>query len=165
MGDSSWVSKASLIIDLIGELDELNSHLGVLVADNLPEEYITLIRGIQHDLFDAGGELTMQSISLLPESRIEYLEAAIDRLNEELSPLKEFILPGGSKPAATCHVARAVCRRAERSAVSVSELGIYSISSVVLRYLNRLSDLLFVLSRHLNKHASFSDIFWNHDRK
>jgi cob(I)alamin adenosyltransferase len=117
---------------------------------------------IQHDLFDLGGELSIPGHRLLEGARVEFLEAFLDRLNAELQPLEEFILPGGSRPAALTHLARTVCRRAERNTVHLSHSE--GVSECALQYLNRLSDLLFVVARHLNRSEGQPDILWNRKR-
>jgi len=158
LGDGTRTSKASARVEAMGHVDELNSHLGVLLAESLPEEIRAPLRQVQNDLFDLGGELSIPGHAMLAEAHLARLEGLLDRFNATLPPLKEFILPGGSRAAALAHVARTVCRRAERSLVRLSgesELPPYSI-----RYLNRLSDLFFVLARVLNRVAGGSDVLW-----
>lgn len=158
LGDGSRTSKNSLRITALGEVDELNSVIGLLQCEGLPAEMAELLSGIQHDLFDLGGEMCIPGANLLGVNQPERLEAIIDQYNASLSPLKEFILPGGSRPAALAHLARTVCRRAERAVV---ELGVNEVVSEASRqYLNRLSDLLFVLARVLNREAGRSDVLW-----
>jgi len=162
LGDGSRVAKTSHRIEAIGEVDELNSALGVLLAEPLDERVRSLLTGIQHDLFDLGGELSIPGYTAIRDDHVTALEAALDALNADLPPLKEFILPGGSRAAALCHVARTVCRRAERRTVAVTPTD--PISPLCQRYLNRLSDLLFVLCRILNRHAGVADVYWRKDR-
>ncbi len=162
LADGSRVAKDSPRIAALGELDELNSVIGLLLTEELPEDIRTLLTGIQHDLFDLGGEMAIPGSALLDEKSVGALEAAIDRWNAELGPLKEFILPGGTRAAALAHLARSVCRRAERRLVAVSAAE--PISATGRKYVNRLSDLLFVLGRTLNRLAGRGDVLWQKDR-
>ena len=150
-------------MEAFGAVDELNSVLGLLLTHGLSADVAAGLTGIQHDLFDLGGELSIPGHRLLEQSRVDHLERWLDRLNEELEPLKEFILPGGTAAAAVCHLARTVCRRAERCVVSLAREE--SINDTGLRYLNRLSDLLFVLARSLNHAAGTGDVLWRRDRR
>ncbi|MBI4990003.1 MAG: cob(I)yrinic acid a,c-diamide adenosyltransferase [Rhodocyclales bacterium] len=163
LADGSRVAKDSPRIAALGDLDELNSVIGLLLTEELPEDIRALLTGIQHDLFDLGGEMAIPGSALLNEKGIGELEAAIDHYNAALGPLKEFILPGGARPAALAHLARAVCRRAERQLVAVA--GAEAISEAGRKYVNRLSDLLFVLGRSLNRIAGRGDVLWRKDRK
>jgi cob(I)alamin adenosyltransferase len=158
LGDGSRTDKDSLRIAAMGDVDETNAIVGVLMCEDLPEEIRTLLTGVQHDLFDLGGELCVPGGAFLKASQPERLEQAIDRYNDELEPLKEFILPGGTRAAALTHQARTVCRRAERAVVSVARQE--QVSEISRQYLNRLSDLLFVLGRWLNKQAGCGDVLW-----
>jgi cob(I)alamin adenosyltransferase len=159
LGDGSRTHKNSLRIDAIGEVDELNAALGVLLAETmLPEATRALLITLQHDLFDLGGELCIPNAKLLSNTQVEYLESTADAMNAGLPRLKEFILPGGSRPAALAHVARAICRRAERALVTLGAAE--TISDTSRRYLNRLSDLLFILARHLNQASGVGDALW-----
>lgn len=158
LGDGSRTHKDSLRIDTIGDVDELNSHIGVLLAEPLPETIHHQLILIQHDLFDLGGELCIPESVMLNEQRIAKLESLLHELNADLPALREFILPGGSRPAALAHVARTVCRRAERRLVALKRHE--TVSGNALRYLNRLSDLLFVLARSLNRTAGCGDVLW-----
>ncbi len=158
LGDGSRADKDSARIGAIGEVDELNSLLGLLLCEELPAEVTTLLTGVQHRLFDLGGELSIPGAQLLAANSATALEAAIDRYNAELAPLKEFILPGGSRAAAATHLARSVCRRAERALVALGATE--PVSDAARQYLNRLSDLLFVLARHLNAGAGCGDVLW-----
>ncbi|MCG2585385.1 cob(I)yrinic acid a,c-diamide adenosyltransferase [Massilia sp. TS11] len=163
LGDGSRTGKDSVRIDAIGEVDELNSHLGLLLCEALPEDIHAALIGIQHDLFDLGGELCIPGYSLVKEAHIARLDALLATHNASLPPLTEFILPGGSRAASQAHVCRTVCRRAERAVVALGHAE--SINDAPRQYLNRLSDLLFVLARVLNRHAGGSDVLWQHERK
>ena len=162
MADGSRVSKDSLLMHAIGEVDELNCMLGLVVnkcqVEGLKENIIT----IQHDLFNLGGELAMPGYDKINHSRIEWLESTLDQMNEELMPLEEFILPGGAEDAGFCHMARAMCRRVERSMVSLNKE--QSMKIEITAYINRLSDWLFVASRILNKSQGVVEIYWQSDR-
>ncbi|MBK8018704.1 MAG: cob(I)yrinic acid a,c-diamide adenosyltransferase [Betaproteobacteria bacterium] len=162
LGDGSRTAKDSLRIEAIGAVDELNSAIGVLATEPLSTDLTVLLNGIQHDLFDLGGELSIPGYVAVKEAHISALELALDRHNADMPPLKDFILPGGTRAAALCHVARTICRRAERRVVSLSqsEAG----SDLPRRYLNRLSDLLFVLCRVINRDAGVTDVLWNKER-
>jgi len=162
LGDGSRANKDSLRIGTLGEVDELNASIGVLAAEHLPGTYLDALMRIQHDLFDLGGELSIPGHIMLKESRISWIEELLDELNESLSPLKEFILPGGCRQAALCHLSRTVCRRAERTLVQLAQTE--KVSAVGLRYLNRLSDLLFVMARALNAANGVKDILWQRDQ-
>ncbi|MDE2342095.1 MAG: cob(I)yrinic acid a,c-diamide adenosyltransferase [Betaproteobacteria bacterium] len=163
LGDGSRIPKDHLRVEAMGDVDELNSMLGLLLTETLPDETRALLVRIQHDLFDLGAELCIPGHRVIPDSRAGELEQAIDRFNETLPPLKEFILPGGSRSAALCHLARALCRRAERRLVTLH--GSEPLAPAVMRYLNRLSDLLFVAARHLNRHSGGSDVLWQSNYK
>lgn len=159
LGDGSRALKNSLRIVAIGEIDELNSNIGVLLAEeDLPELIRSALVTIQHKLFDLGSEISTPGHASITDVQIGELEKLLDNLNENLSPLKEFILPGGTRPAALCHVARAVARRAERALVDLSQKE--TIPTTSLKYLNRLSDLLFVTARFLNHHGGQGDVLW-----
>ncbi len=162
LADGSRADKDSLRISVIGDVDELNSLLGLLAAHDIDDAIKMILLDIQHVLFDLGGELAIPDSEMVTEARVEYLEKIIDEYNASLPPLKEFILPGGSIPAATCHIARAVCRRAERQLVGLSKE--ISINTVSLRFLNRLSDLLFVFARTLARSEGGKEIYWQSDR-
>jgi cob(I)alamin adenosyltransferase len=158
LGDGSRTAKDAPRVAAMGDVDELNSVIGVLLCEELPAEIRTLLVGIQHDLFDLGGELSVPGAAFLKTGQPARLEAAIDRYNADLQPLKEFILPGGTRAAALAHLARATCRRAERSVVALGQSE--PVSETARRYLNRLSDLLFVLPRWINKAAGCGDVLW-----
>jgi len=163
LGDGSRVPKDDARVEAFGTVDELNSHLGVLLANELPDDLRTLLTEIQHTLFDVGGELCIPDRNVIDGSDVTALEDALDRLNATLPPLKEFILPGRTVAAAVCHVARAICRRAERALVIVIRDG--HANPHTLRYLNRLSDLLFVIARTLNARADVGDVLWQSRKK
>jgi cob(I)alamin adenosyltransferase len=158
LGDGSRVPKDSARIATIGEIDELNSAIGLLLAESLPELVAEALTGIQHDLFDLGGELSIPGRVALQASQVSRLETLTEAFNRDLPPLKEFILPGGCRPAALAHLARTTCRRAERSLIALARSE--SISDAARIYLNRLSDLLFVLGRVLNRAAAVDDLLW-----
>lgn len=162
LGDGSRTAKDSLRVESFGDIDELNSHIGMLLSYELPATIHSLMTGIQHDLFDLGGEICIPGREALNEDYVSRLEHALDELNAGLEPLKEFILPGGSPAAAACHLARTVCRRAERRTVSLAREEF--VTELALRYLNRLSDLLFVVARHLNQQAGQGDVLWQPGR-
>ncbi len=158
LGDGARVPKDSLRVEAYGTVDELNSVVGLLLAHELPEPIRTPLIDIQHRLFDLGGELCIPGYRALTEAHVEMLEQNLDGLNHPLPPLKEFILPGGSVEGALCHLARTVCRRAERRVVSLSTSE--DVSPIALRFLNRLSDLLFVMARSVNAHRGKPDVLW-----
>jgi cob(I)alamin adenosyltransferase len=162
LGDGSRVAKDTARIVAIGEVDELNSALGVLLAEDLPSQVRACLTAVQHDLFDLGGELSIPGYTAVVDAHVERLEADVETLNAELAPLKEFILPGGTRAAAAAHVARTVCRRAERAVVHLA--GTAPVSEPSRRYLNRLSDLLFVVARTINRAAGRGDVMWQKDR-
>jgi cob(I)alamin adenosyltransferase len=158
LADGTRVNKDCARITALGSVDELNSHLGVLLAETLPEEIRQELLRIQNDLFDLGAMLAVPGTAYDQEKLLR-LDAAIARLNADLPPLKEFILPGGTRPSALCHVARSVARRAERDLFHLMQSE--SVSHDALRYLNRLSDLLFVLARTLNRNSHNNELLWN----
>jgi len=163
LGDGSRVDKDNVRIQAIGEVDELNSNLGVLLAEPLPEEMREELVSIQHDLFDLGGELCIPGYQMIKEEHVERLDALLAKYNATLPALTEFILPAGSRAAAVSHVCRTVCRRAERAIVTLGKTE--TIHDFPRQYVNRLSDLMFVLARVLNRFAGGSDVLWHHDRK
>jgi cob(I)alamin adenosyltransferase len=162
LGDGSRVAKDSVRIIAIGEIDELNSTLGLLLSEPLPEVVAACLTSVQHDLFDLGGELSIPGYTSVTDAHISRLEEAVESFNADLGALKEFILPGGTRAAATAHVARTVCRRAERALVHMSATA--PVSEAARRYLNRLSDLLFVVARTLNRAAGRDDVLWQRGR-
>jgi cob(I)alamin adenosyltransferase len=163
LGDGSRVAKDSLRVEAYGELDELNSAIGVLLAvPDLPRDVTQCLTQIQHELFDMGGELCIPGYTVITPAHVAALETALDGFNEKLPPLKEFILPGGGPAAAACHLARTVARRAERRVWTLAKSE--AVSPEVAKYLNRLSDLLFVLARVLARHERGTEVLWRHDR-
>ena len=164
LGDGSRVPKDHARVEAYGTVDELNACMGLLRAE-LPAAHAqqALLSTIQHDLFDLGGELCIPGFSLLKAEGIDQLEQAIDAINEHLPPLKEFILPGGNKAASTAHLARTVCRRAERRVHSLAHIE-DNIGALPLQYLNRLSDYLFVLARALARENGAGEVLWNRTR-
>ena len=158
LGDGSRVKKTGLRIEAIGAVDELNSLLGLLLTRSLPDEMRVSLIDIQHELFDLGGELSVPGRSVISGEQVTRLEMILDKFNADLPPLREFILPGGSEAAAVCHLARSVCRRAERRVIHLGEQE--DVNDATTHYLNRLSDLLFVLARTLNVYAGRTDVLW-----
>jgi cob(I)alamin adenosyltransferase len=163
LGDGTRVPKDHARVEAFGTVDELNSALGLLLCEPLDNGMRTALTRIQHTLFDLGGELCIPGRSVLSEGKVTELENLLDRLNNDLAPLKEFILPGGERAAALCHQARSVCRRAERRVYTLSRDE--PVSPVSLKYLNRLSDLLFVMARALNKASGTPDVLWQPAQK
>lgn len=162
LGDGSRVDKDALRVQAMGDVDELNSHIGLLLCEELPAALREELVSIQHDLFDMGGELCIPGYTLIHDAQIARLDTLLAKYNADLPPLQEFILPAGSRAAAQSHVCRTVCRRAERTIVSLGKAE--NINDNPRRYANRLSDLLFVLSRVLNRFAGGSDVLWKKDR-
>jgi cob(I)alamin adenosyltransferase len=162
LGDGSRVPKDGARIEAIGNVDELNSALGMLLSEGIPEDVDELLTQIQHELFDLGGELSIPGHVAINEQHVARLESSLDALNADLPPLKEFILPGGSRAAALAHVARTICRRAERSIVTLGQTE--QLPETPQHYLNRLSDFLFVLCRVLNRYANRDDVYWQKNR-
>ncbi|MBK6290069.1 MAG: cob(I)yrinic acid a,c-diamide adenosyltransferase [Gammaproteobacteria bacterium] len=159
LSDRSRISKHSPRMQAIGAIDETNSLIGVLVAE-LPADdpLASMLTVIQHDLFDLGGELSIPGSAMVAAPRVAWLEEQTDELNAELPPLKNFILPGGSRAAAFCHLARTVCRRAEREMVGLAELEELNVEG--RRFLNRLSDLLFVTARAIARRDGGQEVLW-----
>ena len=167
LGDGSRVEKDHLRICAMGDIDELNSEIGVLMTESISqgirEELHSLFLQVQHDLFDLGGELCIPNYTLLKSEQVAQLDIWLEKYNSTLPPLAEFILPGGTRAAAQAHVCRTVCRRAERSIVRLGwEEPLYDSPR---QYVNRLSDLLFVLARVLNRADGGSDVLWKHEKK
>jgi len=158
MGDGSRVEKDDPRIEAIGAVDELNSTTGFLLTHELPDAVRTSLTTIQHRLFDIGGELSIPGTTVITTEQVEQLEQILDELNADLPALKEFILPGGTASAAACHMARAVCRRAERRSYSLGKQA--SVNPASLKYLNRLSDLLFVMARAINLRTGTDEPQW-----
>lgn len=162
LGDGSRIAKDAARVEAYGTVDETNSAIGMVLAESLPTPIETALTEIQHDLFDLGGELCIPGQTLIDQTHVERLERVLDSLNEELPPLKDFVLPGGGRAAAACHLARTVCRRAERRCWTLA--GIEDVSPAGLKYLNRLSDLLFVMARALARRDVGQEVIWNRDR-
>jgi cob(I)alamin adenosyltransferase len=162
LGDGTRVPKDSLRVEAMGAVDEVNSCLGVLLAEPLDPDLSSQLTEVQHDLFDLGGELSIPGYTAIRAEQVGRLEELLDAHNDTLEPLKEFILPGGSRAAGLCHLARAMCRRAERRVTSLAAAE--TVSPVLLQYLNRLSDLLFVLARVINRRGGRGDVLWRRDR-
>ena len=159
--DGARVSKDDCLLHAQGDIDELNSFIGLLASKVDENALSQLILKIQHDLFNIGAEISL-SQPLITGKDVEYLEQQLDHYNAGLPPLKEFILPGGGEAASLCHVARAVCRRAERNLVTLDKE--HGMGSELLAYINRLSDLLFVLARVLTRNAGEKEVYWQSDR-
>lgn len=160
MADGSRVAKDDLLVQVIGEVDELNCQLAVL-ACHVSDDFAEPIRVIQNELFNVGGELTLGQVMIRQES-IDWLEQSLDEMNRSLTPLKEFILPGGGLAASHCHVARAICRRVERTLVSLDTRAF--LNKYLKAYINRLSDYLFVLARAISKEAGEDEVYWQSER-
>ena len=158
LGDGRRVSKSDARIHAIGEIDEANTTIGLLLTEELADDVRILLTDVQHDMFDLGGEVCIPGMSMMTAQQVKRLEKAIDHYNADLEPLRDFILPGGSRAAALAHQARAVCRRAERALVALAQ--IETVNDGARQYLNRLSDLLFVLGRTLNRVAGCGDVLW-----
>ena len=163
LGDGSRVAKDSARIQALGDIDELNSALGAVLAEDLPDALRSALEQVQHDLFDLGGEASIPGHTMVTEAHVARLDACLEAWNAQLPALKEFILPGGSRAAACAHLARSVCRRAERSLVALARRE--TVGERARQYLNRLSDLLFVAGRMLNRHAGRGDVQWRHEKK
>ena len=163
LGDGKRVAKDSARVAAYGTVDELNSAIGVVLAQELPAPVRETLTQAQHDLFDLGGELCIPGMAMVDDADVERLETALDGFNADLPALKDFILPGGGMAAACCHVARTVCRRAEREVVTLSRQE--SVRPEAIRYLNRLSDLLFVLARALARASGHGEVLWQHERR
>jgi cob(I)alamin adenosyltransferase len=158
LGDGSRTRKDSPRVVTLGEIDELNSAIGVLAAEPMPEKIQGILESIQNDLFDLGGDVSIPGRATMTRAQVRRLETLLDEFNSSLPRLKEFILPGGTRAAGLAHLARAVCRRAERSIVALSSSG--KVADPARIYLNRLSDLLFVLARVLNREGGRADVLW-----
>ncbi len=163
LGDGSRTAKDSVRIHTLGEVDELNSFVGLLLCEEMPADLREELVSIQHDLFDLGGELCIPGYQLITEAHVARIDALLEKYNSTLPPLKDFILPAGSRAASVAHLCRTVCRRAERSIVALGKSE--TINEHPRQYVNRLSDLMFVLSRVLNRFAGGSDVLWQHERK
>ena len=163
LGDGTRVAKDSARVTAYGTVDEANSSLGLLLAGEVPDDIRELLTAVQHQLFDLGGELCIPGHAAIDDGDVERLEQVLDQYNEALPPLKDFILPGGGEAAARCHVARTVVRRAERDTVTLSCHD--AVRPQAIRYLNRLSDLLFVLARVLARGSGHGEVLWRHERR
>ena len=163
LGDGSRVAKDSARVNAYGTVDEANSCIGLLLASELPADVRELLTRIQHQLFDLGGELCIPGHAAIHDADIDALEARLDHYNDDLPALKDFILPGGGEAAARCHIARTVVRRAERDTVTLSRHD--AVRPQAIRYLNRLSDLLFVLARVLARADGQGEVLWEHARR
>ena len=166
LGDNTRVSKASARPMAMGDVDELNSHIGLLLCEDMPADVRELLIDIQHQLFNLGGELSIPGFELLKDEALAQLDDALERHNATLPRLQEFILPAGTRAAAQAHICRTVARRAERSVVALEQHE--AMRAAPRRYLNRLSDLMFVLSRVLNRHrpdgSVGDDVYWKSER-
>jgi len=162
LGDGTRIAKTAPRVQAMGDVDEVNSLVGLLLTESLPGEIEDLLKDVQHGLFDLGGELSIPGMTLVSAGHVTLLEAGIDDLNGALPPLKEFILPGGSRAAAICHLCRAVCRRAERSVTRVPDTGTENPNGRI--FLNRLSDFLFVLARMLARRDGGIEVLWEPGR-
>lgn len=162
LGDGARVPKESARIQALGDIDELNSTIGLLLAEDLPPAIRDALEGVQHDLFDLGGEVSIPGRQAIADPHVKRLEDLLDAFNADLPPLKDFILPGGSRAAACAHLVRTVCRRAERSLVALGRGE--PVSERSRQYLNRLSDLAFVIGRLANRHAGRGDVLWQPGR-
>ena len=163
LGDGSRTEKDSVRVHALGDVDELNSFVGLLLCEDMPAGLREELVLIQHDLFDLGGELCIPGYQLITDEHVARLDALLEQYNATLPPLKDFILPAGSRAASIAHVCRTVCRRAERSIVSLGRDE--TINDHPRQYVNRLSDLMFVLSRVLNRFAGGSDVLWQRESK
>jgi cob(I)alamin adenosyltransferase len=163
LGDGSRVAKDSARVTAYGTVDEANSAIGIVLACDIPEAVRTVLVSVQHQLFDLGGELCIPGHAAIFDADIQRLEDQLDGFNADLPPLKDFILPGGGLAAAHCHLARTICRRAERESVTLSHHD--AVRPEAIRYLNRLSDLLFVLARVLARASGHGEVLWNHERR
>ncbi len=162
LADGTRLVKSHARIVALGSVDELNSQLGVLLAEQLPSDIRALLLQVQNDLFDLGGSLALPAHDVFPESRLAWLDQQIAHYNTDLPPLREFILPGGSRAGSLCHVARTVARRAERDLVVLAQGD--AVPQHALPYLNRLSDLLFVLSRCINRSQATTETMWQRSK-
>ncbi|QOW19097.1 cob(I)yrinic acid a,c-diamide adenosyltransferase [Lysobacter ciconiae] len=163
LGDGSRTGKDSARVNAYGTIDEANSTIGLLLAVEVPDAIRDLLVSIQHQLFDLGGELCIPGHAAITAADVDRLEQHLDAFNEDLPPLKEFILPGGGEAGARCHIARTVVRRAERETVTLAREE--PVRPEAIRYLNRLSDLLFVLARVLARGSGHGEVVWNHERR
>ena len=163
LGDGTRVAKDSARVAAYGTVDELNSAIGIVLACEVSAPVREVLTQVQHDLFDLGGELCIPGIAMVHAADIERLEHTLDAFNADLPVLKEFILPGGGMAAAQCHLARTICRRAEREVITLTRQEIVRAEAV--HYLNRLSDLLFVIARVLARESGHGEVLWQHERR
>ena len=162
LADGSRIDKDDHRVETMGDVDELNCIIGLILIENLTEELAKDLTHIQHILFNLGGEIAMPGFDLVKSHDIDMLEQRLDYYNETLTPLKEFILPGGTKGAAYAHLARSVCRRAERRMVSLNKSA-DTPHQLAQNFLNRLSDFLFVICRYINHSSGINDVLWNNE--
>lgn len=163
LGDGTRVAKDSARVTAYGTVDEANCAIGIVLACDIPDPMREVLVAVQHQLFDLGGELCIPGHCAIQDADIDRLEAHLDGFNADLPALKDFILPGGGLAAAHCHLARTICRRAERETVTLSHHD--AVRPQAIRYLNRLSDLLFVLARVLARASGHGETIWNHERR
>jgi len=163
LGDGTRVRKDSARVAAYGTVDELNSVIGIVLAQGIAADVRETLTQVQHDLFDLGGELCIPGMAVIHDADVDRLETTLDRFNADLPALRDFILPGGGMAAAACHLARTVCRRAEREVVTLA--GVENVRPEAIRYLNRLSDLLFVLARVLARACGHGEVLWQHERR
>jgi cob(I)alamin adenosyltransferase len=163
LGDGTRVGKDSPRIEVMGNLDELNCAIGVVLAEPLPASIESALASVQNDLFDLGGEVCIPGRSAMWEAHLHEIDQRIETLREPLPPLRDFVLPGGTRAAAACHLARAVCRRAERSLVALGRSE--GVSALSIQYMNRLSDMLFLAARALNAWAGEAEPLWKPGRE
>ena len=162
LGNNQRVSKNSLRVHAMGDVDELNSHIGLLLCENMPEDVRNLLIEVQHQLFNLGGELSIPGFELLKVEAVLVLDEALEQYNSQLPKLEEFILPAGNRAAAQAHICRTVARRAERATVALGNEE--ALNEAPRQYLNRISDLMFVLSRVLNRMDGGTDVYWKSER-
>ena len=162
LGDGVRVSKDSLRVEAYGTVDELNAAVGIVLAGELDQVIRDCLIGVQHQLFNLGGELCLPDMQLISQDHVDNLEQQLDSFNKNLPPLKDFVLPGGTPAAAYCHLARTITRRAERRVISLA--GHEPVNETAIRYLNRLSDLLFVIARVLARENGEEEVLWDHTR-
>ncbi len=165
LGDGSRVPKDCPRVEAYGTVDEVNCVLGTVLSQNIPHSVRTCLSRIQHELFDLGGELSIPTHQIITQEHVDTLEQDLDFFNTDLPSLREFILPGGSIAASHCHLARAVCRRAERRVITLAQREQETVYPHAIAYLNRLSDLLFVLARVLNRSSDdYQEVLWHSAR-
>jgi cob(I)alamin adenosyltransferase len=162
LGNNQRVSKNSLRVHAMGDVDELNSHIGLLLCETMPDDVRTLMVEVQHQLFNLGGELSIPGFELLKAEAVQALDQSLEKYNAQLPKLEEFILPAGNRAASQAHICRTVARRAERATVALGNEE--ALNDAPRQYLNRLSDLMFVLSRVLNRMDGGTDVYWQSER-